>query len=55
MQRRRYTEARRHKYCEDHEAIVQALSARNPALASDPMKFHLIKMRRNFFGDIDVR
>jgi DNA-binding FadR family transcriptional regulator len=46
MKRRRYTEARRRGYCEDHEAIVQALFARNPDLASD-----LINVHRNLFGD----
>jgi DNA-binding FadR family transcriptional regulator len=51
MKRRRYTEARRRGYCEDHEAIVQALFARNPELASEKMRTHLINVHRNLFGD----
>jgi DNA-binding FadR family transcriptional regulator len=52
MKRRRYTEARRRGYCEDHEAIVQSLFARNPELASETMKVHLINVHRNLFGEI---
>jgi DNA-binding FadR family transcriptional regulator len=52
MKRRRYTEARRRGYCEDHEAIVQALFARNPDLASETMKRHLINVHRNLFGEM---
>jgi DNA-binding FadR family transcriptional regulator len=52
MKRRRYSEARRRGYCEDHEAIVQALFARNPELASGTMKVHLINVHRNLFGEI---
>jgi DNA-binding FadR family transcriptional regulator len=54
MKRRRYTEARRRGYCEDHEVIVQALFARNAELASMAMKTHLINVHRNLFGDVQV-
>ncbi len=50
MKRRRYTEARRRSYCEDHEAIVQALFARNSDLASETMRTHLVNVHRNLFG-----
>jgi DNA-binding FadR family transcriptional regulator len=52
MKRRRYTEARRRGYCEDHETIVQALFARNSDLASETMKRHLVNVHRNLFGEI---
>jgi DNA-binding FadR family transcriptional regulator len=52
MKRRRYTEARRRGYCEDHEAIVQAPFTRNPDLASEIMKRHLMNVHRNLFGDV---
>jgi DNA-binding FadR family transcriptional regulator len=52
MKRRRYTEARRRGYCEDHDAIVQALFARNSDLASETMKRHLVNVHRNLFGEI---
>jgi DNA-binding FadR family transcriptional regulator len=51
MKRRRYTEARRRGYCEDHAAIVQALFARNSDLAAETMKMHLVNVHRNLFGD----
>jgi DNA-binding FadR family transcriptional regulator len=54
MKRRRYTEARRRGYCGDHEAIVQALFARNSDLASDTMKAHLVNVHRNLFGDLQL-
>jgi DNA-binding FadR family transcriptional regulator len=54
MKRRRYTEARRRGYCEDHEAIVQALYARNSDLASETMKRHLVNVHRNLFGDVQA-
>jgi DNA-binding FadR family transcriptional regulator len=54
MKRRRYTEARRRAYCEDHEAIVQALFARNADLASEMMKTHLANVHRNLFGDVQA-
>jgi DNA-binding FadR family transcriptional regulator len=54
MKRRRYTEARRRGYCEDHDAIVQALFARNSDLASETMKTHLVNVHRNLFGDVQA-
>jgi DNA-binding FadR family transcriptional regulator len=52
MKRRRYTEARRRGYCEDNEAIMQALFARNSDLASKTMKRHLVNVHRNLFCEI---
>jgi DNA-binding FadR family transcriptional regulator len=54
MKRRRYTEARRRGYCEDHETIVHALFARNSDLASETMKTHLVNVHRNLFGDVQA-
>jgi DNA-binding FadR family transcriptional regulator len=54
MKRRRYTEVRRRGYCDDHEAIVQALFARNSDLASGTMKAHLVNVHRNLFGDVQA-
>jgi DNA-binding FadR family transcriptional regulator len=55
MKRRRYTEVRRRGYCEDHEAIVQALFARNSDVASRAMKSHLVHVHGNLFGDVEAR
>jgi DNA-binding FadR family transcriptional regulator len=54
MKRRRYTEARRRGYCDDHEAIVQALFVRNADLASERMKMHLVNVHRNLFEDVPL-
>jgi DNA-binding FadR family transcriptional regulator len=52
MKRRRYTEARRLGYCEDHGVIVEALLSRNPDLAEESMRLHLVHVHRNLFGDV---
>jgi DNA-binding FadR family transcriptional regulator len=52
MKRRRYTKARRRGYCEDNEAIMQALFARNSDLASKTMKRHSVNMHQNLFCEI---
>jgi DNA-binding FadR family transcriptional regulator len=54
MKRRRYTEARRRGYCDDHEAIVQAMFARNSDLASEAMRGHLNNVHRNLFAEVMV-
>ncbi len=52
MKRRRYSEARRRSYCSDHEAILQALFARDAERAAEAMKTHLLNVHRNLFGDV---
>jgi DNA-binding FadR family transcriptional regulator len=51
IKRRSYSDDRRLSYCDDHAAILAALYARNPELASNTMRAHLVCVNRNLFGN----
>ena len=50
MKRRSFSEARRRQYCDEHDAVFQALLRRNPNAARDAMLAHLITVRMNLLG-----
>ena len=51
MKKRSFSEERRRHYCEEHQAVVDALLNRNPSQASDAMFTHLQTVARNLLGD----
>lgn len=50
MKKRSFTEERRQLYCDEHRAIVEALTARLPERASAAMRAHLVTVQRNLLG-----
>jgi DNA-binding FadR family transcriptional regulator len=50
IRRRGFTEAGRLRTCEQHSAIVAALTARDTEAASDAMRQHLLARSHNLFG-----
>lgn len=50
MKRRSFSEERRHLYCDEHQAIVDALVARDPDRARSAMAAHLRTVERNLLG-----
>lgn len=51
LKRRNFTEERREVYLADHDAIVQGLIDRDPALAQRSMQAHLERVRSHLLGD----
>ena len=51
MKKRSFSEERRRNYCNEHQAVVDALLNRDPRQASDAMFAHLQTVARNLLGD----
>jgi DNA-binding FadR family transcriptional regulator len=51
IRRRNFSEERRLEYCDQHEAIVDALVARDSNGAAKAMRAHLVARSRNLFGE----
>lgn len=50
MKRRSFSEARRQAYCAEHQALLDALLARDPEGARAAMDAHLATVQRNLLG-----
>ncbi len=50
MKKRSFSEERRQIYCQEHDAIVDALMCRDPETAKNAMLSHLVTVERNLLG-----
>jgi DNA-binding FadR family transcriptional regulator len=51
MKKRSFSEERRRIYCQEHQAVVDALLVRDPQGANEAMSAHLQTVARNLLGD----